>query len=699
MATGIQAFPGRPFQLRIEVWYNWQSGASASMHVEVWVDKLSYSPTSSASGSTFQVYVDSVGLVVNYSGGFDFVNGNNFLIHSGDYAVTVSIYGDAGAQVYADFDILGHAQCGATYDGTALSVPPAPSPLSLDQITLTEIRYRFNGTGSGGSPIIRWEVQIDDDPAFGSAVIETSTGTKTHTGLAPGTKYYFRSRGVNAIGNGAWSSVLNATTLPADPPTLAVTPSASGQNATVVLTAPGGVTGATGWEVDYRIGSAGTVTTVTSATSPVTVTGLLPGTTYEWRARVKFGAYTSPSSAYVAVYQPNPNTNPGTYFDGATADSPDVDYAWTGTAHLSTTTATGVSPLGWSVAGTGGASIIQRVTGGRSGTFAARVTVQTTSTNVRAGMQPAAPYGADVEAGATYFGSVYAWTPAARSLTPEIAWYNAAWGLISRTTGIAVALPAGSGFWTRLVVSGVAPALAEHAVMTLQAVGSTVGGTTWTMDDAAVTLAALFDWFSGDSPDTAQYAHTWEGVANQSVSARATLADTGFDPLADPDCPPLPTPPSAPVIYDPCIDEVGTWRRYWAPIPASAVTRWLEVVPTFRLTTQAEPARQVRVRIYPNPDALSSDQFDASAGWESEQIISFIPPGTTIRLDGVSERVRASVGGGDWIAADQLLYGTGGAPAEWPLLDCGIGYLVAFDAPLDADPENLALDVELTRRY
>lgn len=94
------------------------------------------------------------------------------------------------------------------------AVPPAPSPIGLDQITQTSMRYRFQSTGTGSSPIIRWEYQYSTDPAFAGALLVTSSGTSVQGDLTPGTKYYFRSRGVNSSGAGPWSAASSATTLP-----------------------------------------------------------------------------------------------------------------------------------------------------------------------------------------------------------------------------------------------------------------------------------------------------------------------------------------------------------------------------------------------------------------------------------------------------------------------------------------------------
>jgi hypothetical protein len=212
-----------------------------------------------------------------------------------------------------------------------------------------------------------------------------------------------------------------------------------------------------------------------------------------------------------------------------------------------------------------------------------------------------------------------------------------------------------------------------------------------------VTIGELIDWFSGDTADTAQFSYEWLGAANASESMRTTLDSDDVDPLADPDCPPIPSPPSPPVISDDCLDEVGTWRRYWAIIPVDQVSDWLAILPTIYITTGALAARQVRIRVYRNPEGLDPSVFPASE-WDAEQIVSFIPPLTTLTLDGVAQRVWAEVGGGDPISADRLLYGTGGGPATWPVLSCGTAYLISFDVPLDAPEGNLSVDVALTTR-
>lgn len=680
------------------------------------------------------------------------------------------------------------------------TVPPAPTPLGLDQITDSGMRYQFSSAGDGGSGIIEWQAQLDDNADFGSPVWSGwSTGTTVFTGLASNTRFYARSRGRNAVGWGAWSSVINAATypapngipasssptptsinwawnaptgseaileyefrystnsgfgsgvttvstgttrghnptgltpattyyaqyrarnatgwsawsstanaqtLPATAPGMTVTPYVSGQGATVALTSPGGATGVTKYTVERRIGT-GTATSTDTTSNSLSVGGLTPGTTYQWRASAWFGSYQSPWTGWVDVIQPNPNTNPGDYFDGSTAARPDLTFAWTGATNNSTSVANGISVLGWSAgSGAGGEVRLQRITGGRSGSFGGRMVIVRDLTGAGGflGMDPAgsAAYRASVQVGAVYVGSIYVRPSRAQRLAATITWINAAGAQIGSNLVGPDTLVSNTTAWTRLIASGVAPTGAVTA--TVRVVD--VSGTGWSLwksgewidaDDAMITLSTLFDWFSGDTPDAPGFDYQWLGSPNASVSARFEVPVVNMDPLADPDCPAPPAPPELPTIDTDCIDEVGTWRRYTIEIPAVEVREWSATLPTLILTTQSNAERQVRVRYYPNPLGLLPELVTQD-GWEAELILTYIPPNTEIVMDGVTERVTASVNGADPISANRLLYGTGGVPATWPELRCGIGYVITMDVPLDAPAGNLDARVVVTQR-
>lgn len=92
-------------------------------------------------------------------------------------------------------------------------VPAAPTPLSLDMIGPTSMRYRFSGNDNGGSGITGWQIQYGTRDDFGGAALVAGTGTDTLINLTPGADYFVRSRGLNAVGAGAWSAALQAKTL------------------------------------------------------------------------------------------------------------------------------------------------------------------------------------------------------------------------------------------------------------------------------------------------------------------------------------------------------------------------------------------------------------------------------------------------------------------------------------------------------
>lgn len=198
------------------------------------------------------------------------------------------------------------------------------------------------------------------------------------------------------------------------------------------------------------------------------------------------------------------------------------------------------------------------------------------------------------------------------------------------------------------------------------------------------------------------------GAIKQVIRNPATaLPSRGFDdapevvftanPLIDPDCPPMPLPPRAPTIIDACAeDEVGSWVRHWVEIPADRVSAWAATVPLVTLTTSNEAIRQVRVRVHPNPFGWAADEIDPN-GYCSEFIVSYLPPNSSVTLDGRLNRASAQVGGAAPVPASHLLYGTGGTPMSWPELSCGIPYVLTIDTP-PTQNDNLAIELSLARR-
>lgn len=623
----------------------------------------------------------------------------------------VGAVGSVTCAGYFNSDTSGAGYGAVSGNQSVATVPPPPTnmPGTPDQITTRGMRYQFNSAGDGGSAIIRWEYECW--PTGGAPTgVGASSGTTTRNDLLPGTEWNWHARGVNALGAGGWSAIAKGTTSAASASTMVVTASIQGTSATLTPTLSPTMPAVDTWLVERRL--AGTTTPVTPYSfsgSSYTATGLAQGAIYEWRVAAKLTqngvSYTSPWSAWQAVQQPNPNTSPGTYFDGNTAPTGEATYSWDGTANNSRSSVRAKDVRGWALIANDGLGVLYRQIGGRSGSYAARVlcTADASGPNALIFASNSENWTQIAERG-VYTASFYVQVPKrSQRMAAYIIWRDSLTAPIGApVVGAGVVVGPNPGAWTRVSVTAQAPAGAVYADVQLYDVAGAgfsrwLGGDYWIVDDAMVALGT-YEYFDGNTPDDGSFTYDWLGTPDASSSAAypVSAADQD-DPLADPDCPPIPQAPLPPSIDDECIDEVGTWRRYWAIIPREEVRQWLTVVPTMVLTTGNLPARQVRIRVFANPDQLPPDQF-VPGDWEAEQIISYIPAQTALTLDGISRRVWASVKGGDSMPADRLLFGTGGGPASWPLLRCGTAYLIAFDVPLDAPDGNLSTQVTLTTR-
>lgn len=612
---------------------------------------------------------------------------------------------------------------------TYYQAPSAPTINSVTPSTTTAGSVTFDISGpsdNGGQSVTGYTYQVSSNSGFTSIVKEqTSSGDLTMTGLPVGTTLYVRVMAKNAVTDGVSKKggAASATksfslgTAPVTAAGIAVSPSPAGSGATVTLSPPSNTGGLNidsyEFEREYLtpppIPSPAVVTTTTTSLTN-NVSGLQPGASYRWRARARNAIGFGPWSAYTTVVQPAPSTNPGEFFDGNTTDTAETDFTWLGTANNSASTAQVRTPDGWlgqhKIDSNAERIIapIGRQVGGLFGTYAAVANFWTDSASPGYRMGIGDPtwttYYADVVEGSTYFGSIHVNPSRTQRMAATIVWYTSANAKIGVSTGVDQEV--GSGVWTRLSVSAMAPNNAARAEIVAEDVAGTGwsiwrGGDTLMADGAMISLGELYPYFDGSTEDTTLYTYAWTGASNRSTSTRTQIEGTEDDPLADPDCVVPPAPPRPPTVPSDCIDEVGTWRRYWATIPATEISDWLTVLPTLEVTTRANDARQVRIRVYANPFGYPPEQLDTSE-WCSEQIISYIPPNTIFTLDGVTQRAWAEVNGGSSLSADHLVYGTNGVPPTWPHLSCGISYLVSYDIPLSAPVDNFSTRVYLTQR-
>lgn len=255
---------------------------------------------------------------------FDFRGGTPKSIQFADG--TFNVYHDAdGYATYAVDAAVALVNLGSAYAASGNKsapripkLPGAPTPVGVDQITDTSLRYRFSGTTDGGASITGWQAQIATNPGFTTGVqTVSSSGTTAFTGLNPHTTYYLRSRGSNFLGWGPYSTTTTTATLgqPTAPTGLAATPSTS-VTGRIALTwgapATPGAGGVTGYNI-FRDGVQ--IATTTGTGTGYTDSGRTPYTSYQYSvaARNAYSATvggTGPRSAAVSAVAPGPPTAP-----------------------------------------------------------------------------------------------------------------------------------------------------------------------------------------------------------------------------------------------------------------------------------------------------------------------------------------------------------------------------------------------------
>lgn len=166
----------------------------------------------------------------------------------------------------------------------------------------TEIQFRYSTAWDLSNSTV---VLADQSPATGNANVSAS---KTISGLALNTTYYYRVTASNTLGNAALATILSFTTLdvPGAPSNIAVTPS-SGQ-ATISWDAPANTGGSpiTGYIVTSSGGQTCTVTAVPpdAAAESCIISGLTNGTSYTFTVVAITAVGTSVSSAASSAVVP-----------------------------------------------------------------------------------------------------------------------------------------------------------------------------------------------------------------------------------------------------------------------------------------------------------------------------------------------------------------------------------------------------------
>lgn len=185
-------------------------------------------------------------------------------------------------------------------------------------------------------------------------------------------------------------------------------------------------------------------------------------------------------------------------------------------------------------------------------------------------------------------------------------------------------------------------------------------------------------WASGTAPDGASIDLDGFLVPDESECYPPLV-----QPLYDPLNPAILLPPSVPSVPLGYFDPPVNWQRRMFTIPRQYIPLWGEVVPKVTIHTKDADLRSLRLRFYADPFEVG-DIADDPCAFCGDIIVSYIPQGYSMTLDGVEETVTVVGPGGVEQRADSLVFSSDGTPFDWPVLSCGFGYVVTLDLPKTA---------------
>ncbi len=171
----------------------------------------------------------------------------------------------------------------ASTTGTPSAAAVAPGAPTITSITPGngQLSVAFTAGATGGSAITNYKYSTDGGATFTALTPSATTSPITIAGLINGTSYDVQIRAVNAIGDG--TPTVSTTATPATTPSAPIINGIIAGNAqlSVVFTAgPSGGSAITNYKYSTDGGSTFTTLSPATTTSPITITGLSNGTSY-----------------------------------------------------------------------------------------------------------------------------------------------------------------------------------------------------------------------------------------------------------------------------------------------------------------------------------------------------------------------------------------------------------------------------------
>lgn len=236
-------------------------------------------------------------------------------------------------------------------------------------------------------------------------------------------------------------------------------------------------------------------------------------------------------------------------------------------------------------------------------------------------------------------------------------------------------------------------------------VGPTVTGKRTTSDGAAVwtvtfTAVAGDPWEYGDETPVIEgfldpaVDVPWAGGVipaggfvdlDGAIFTEDSCLEPTFSVISDPLCPALIPPPLPPSVSLGCFELPANWRRRQITLPATFIPLWGEVVPKFSIHARDDDVRNLRLRFYADVEG-DGDISDDPCAYCGDIIVSYVPQGFTLVVDGSEQTVYAVDATQRRHPVSNLLFASDGTPFDWPVLSCGMGYIVTLDLPQTQPP-------------
>jgi len=156
--------------------------------------------------------------------------------------------------------------------------------------------------------------------------------------------------------------------------------------------------------------------------------------------------------------------------------------------------------------------------------------------------------------------------------------------------------------------------------------------------------------------------------------------------LQDPLCPTPPSPPQPPQVPTTCVCAPITTTRLCCTATAGD---WFDSTAVVEVYGGTTGLRNLFLRAFRNPLGFDADYFSECEACAT-LAISYVPPFSTLRIDGVSRRITLDCPQQQCIPGDALVFGDDGQPFSWIDLEC-LPTLIC----VDADSSQTAVDATL----